>query len=513
MSDVRSRRLALISMVALVAGCSGGGGPAAAPPAPARSSPAQPSSAHKVTVSIEFTTGAPSGKGALRSRGRRRPDYISPATLGAVVTATSTDQPANDATYGYDISLNDPNCTNNALGGTVTCTLSIPLAIDTYTVELDTYDQDDSGPPADLGTELSTDTESEAVTATPTADVFTFDPHAFVAGFAFYFFPQSSEGEVRVPPRATVRRPQALESPVGAITQGATGGATASYFNDAAALDRDGYAIDTYPGVTTFANGIFSVNVAEPGDTTGCAAATPCMSVVNALGTSYGPEVPAPTPSPATIPLPVPSDEGLTMQYSGGGSYGAGVVDWPTPVPSTSPSPVAPTGTQPYFADISLPDPSGGTIAPYLVPHTYVAPLFAYASMGAGTPFVGPATGENVYVWAAQALIPSGAASDGSSYVASFSDSPSTTSCLAGQEDWATIAGQTYYPGYGTVFTIETFENPGSGTVDCTLIVGDGVGDTQTVTIPVATFDIEAKPANRGQVTRHPAALQPGAGR
>ena len=508
MSDVRSRRLALIAMVALVAGCSGGAGPAAAPPAPARSSAPQPSSAHKVTVSIEFTTGAPSSKAAVRSRGRRRPDYISPATLGAVVTATSTDQPANDATYGYDISLNNPNCSNDALGGTVTCTLSIPLAIDTYSIELATYDQDDSGLPGALGTELSTDTESETVSATPTADVFIFDPHAFVAGFAFYYFPQSSEGSESVAHRvATVRRPQALESPVAAVIQGAEGGFSTSFTNYAAALDRDGYAIDTYPGVTTFANGTFTVNVAEPGDTTGCTAAAPCTYVVNSLGTSYGPEVPAPTPSPATIPQPVPSDEVLSIDYSGGGSYGAGVVNWPTPMPSTSPS-VAPTGSRPYSADISVPDPSGGAIAPYIVPHTYVAPLFAYASMGAGTPFVGPATdSENVYVWAAQSLIPSGASSDGSSYSATFSSG--TGACTDGSGDTvADVVGSSYYAGYGTVFTIETTEYEGRGApVQCTLTVGDGVGDTENVSIPVATSDVI--PTN----PRHSAALHPRAGR
>jgi hypothetical protein len=481
MRNATTRVLALVACTAF-AGCSGGGGssPHSALPSTGATQPPSSTSAKKATVSIVFTAPTKTKGARVKSAGKHL-DYISPATLGAVITATSTSTPANDATFGFDLSSNNPSCVYQPEGGATNCTITFPLALDSYSIEIDTYDADDAGLPANLGTELSTQMLSETVSASATANIFTFNPSPFVAGFCLSAgtLGESEDNDCGEDEDAAVRHGAsarnaaaivrhgatssrhgaALQSPAPGFVAGGEGGFSETEAVVAQALDRDGYAIYSYPGLAPFVNGTFTVSSTFFGDQTGCSPAQPCGTAANSNGT------------PATVSM-ADDTENLTVSYSGGGGPGAGIESWTTGN--------SPTGQAPFYADFSLPDPSSGAVTPYTVPHNYVAPLFGYSTDGNGNPAT-TSDGSNLYVWAAQALIPTFANPDGSGYAASFSGS--STCVDTNSNAVMEVAGSTYYAGYGAVFTVAVTPDVETS---CPLTLTDGVGDAVTVTLTAA---------------------------
>jgi hypothetical protein len=491
MRKAATRILALVACSAF-AGCSGGGGssPSSSLPSSGTSAPPSTTSAKKATVSIVFTAPTTT-KGARAKSAGKHLDYISPATLGAVIAATSASTPANDATFGFDLSTNNPNCVYQPEGGATNCTITFPLALDTYSIEIDTYDANDAGLPADLGTELSTQTLSETVSASATANTFTFDPSAFVEGFCLQpgTLGGDEDNNCGEGPEAVARHGASARHGVtssrraplqeGPETQagfvvGAEAGFTSSEAVVAEALDRDGYAIYSYPGLAPFVNGTFTVNSTFFGDQTGCSPAEPCGSAANSNGT------------PATISMPDDS-ENLTIHYSGGGGPGGGIETW------TNGN--SPTGQVPFYADFSIPDPSNGAVTPYTVPHTYVAPLFGYSTDGNGNQTTTTGSGGGtLYEWAGQGLIPTGANPDGSSYGASFSGGGTDCEDSNGMVVMS-VSGSTYYAGYGAVFTVVV--TPDLQT-SCSLVLTDSIGSvTETLTAPATSgeFRVRAAPS------------------
>ncbi len=455
-----------IGCAVFISACSGGGSAPPAISAAASSAPVAPAAAKKYTVTIALANVGTATSSSIRATKSR--DYISPATGGVVVTATSTttaNQAANDGTFGFDLNAGNPNCVSNATSGSLDCSIAFALAADTYTISLTAYDQTEATLPVSAGTALANDTETITVSPNSAADVFSFTPKAYVAGFSTGGATKIRGGPGDRPvSRATVRR-DALESASAGLRIGASGGFGTLIPEVFHALDRDGYLIDQYPGQASFENGTFYPIVTEFGDGSGCTSSAPCSHVINSVGTTY--PAYATTTQPAAIAQATSAPESLTFAYSGGGSVGGGIKTWK--------SGAAPTGQIPYYADFSVPDPSGGTVSPYVVPHLYIVPLFAYATDGAGHQIATTSdTNSTVYVWAAQALTPGGTSPSGGNYYAYFDASHNATCVDAAGATVMSLGSPTFYAGYGDVFPISVTPDDDA---TCTLDTFDGAGD------------------------------------
>jgi len=425
MRNVRS--LSLIALAAFVTACSGGGSsPSATAPVTKQLGPTSAPASGKraaATLRLVIPKGSKAAKALRRAASaRRQPNYISPASAGAILTATSTTNGADDETYGYDLSTSG-NCAFEGDDDTIVCTLSFPLYAGTYSINVKVYDQNEDGvspgagsPASPAGNELSVDTESETVVLGDDNAFTNFLLHAVVASF----------------------------TTTGAQYTGATGGtaltnaAPAQYFN---ALDADGYNVDNFGNATTYANGPLAVTETELGDTTGCESA--CTTATNSHGTS---------PSGAPAAIDALADLTLTLGYTGFGGPGAGVK---ASIGGAAPA----SGSQgPYEGEITAVAPGGGAASA----GTFVVPLFASPTT------VGITDNAVHYLWAAQAAPPTGASS--SSY------SATTTTCAG----IATIGTGTYHAGYGEVYPITPIAN-GS----CTVTLSDGATPADTVNVPV----------------------------
>lgn len=430
MRNVRS--LSLLALVALGVACSGGGSstPSGAPAPKVPGTPA-PASGHRATVTLKLTIPARSRNARVSRAGERRPAYISPATLGAILTATSTSgNAADDESYGYDLSTAGV-CTGGD-GSPLVCTLSFPLYADTYSINVKAYDANEDGvspgagsPAAPAGNELSVDTESETVVLGDNNFFTNFLLHAVVNAFTV----------------------------LGRANFGATGGTpfpsplpTAQF----AALDADSFNVDAYGNTTTYANGPFTASVTQLGDTTNCA--TACVAGTNDKGNTGA----------STATVDQASDELFTISYTGGGGPGSGVKSW---TPGTAPS-----GQPPYSGSVVVTGPHGSGSATVL-------PLFSWPLSLTIT------NGAVNYVWAAQAAPPTGANPSTGSYTAYFG-TPGTTTCMSNFQTVATVGAGTYYPGYGEVFPVTPGVNG-----PCTLTLSDGgtPADTVNVSMTVGT--------------------------
>jgi len=428
------RSLAMLTLGSLLASCSGGGssGPGSTGLPGGSTGPGAGStsgSRAKATLRLTIPVYTPSAR-KRRTATVRRPAYISPSTLGAILTATSTTTAADNASYGYDLSTAGV-CTGGD-GTPIVCTLSFPLFAGTYSIHVAAYDHNEDGttagagsPAAPAGNVLSQDTETETVVLGANNQFTNFLLHAVVASFATAA-PQ--------PIGATGGSPLPSPTPV-------------RYFN---ALDADGNNVDAYGNATTYANGPFAVNVQDLGDISGCA--NPCTTATNTHGTS-------PSGTPATIDAL--ADLMLAIAYDGGGGPGAGVKNWRH-------GGAPPTGQGPYEGRVTAAGPTPATSA-----SINVVPLFAYPTSLAITNGIG-------YVWAAQAAPPVGANANTGSYSAYFT-TPGTSMCTAtGGQPIATLGSGTYYPGYGEVFPVTAGVN---GT--CTLTLSDGGSPADTVSVAV----------------------------
>ena len=467
--------LAFAAMAALAAGC-GGGGATSTPPSVANpttpGTPAQ-SNAKQQAVEIDFTMPRSIAAASVARRGKTRA-YVSPSAQGAVLVATST-TPANSASYGYDLST---LCKANAAGAGSTCKLAFPLNVDTYSITVSLYDQAQSAmtTAAPVGNELGIDTETYTV-VTNTKNKFNFYLLAVVEGF-----------------KATI--PTVTSTSTAAPVVGAVGTATAPATTVVkfSALDPSGNPIDQYSGFYGFApatsassppaSSSFLASIANEGDTTGC---TSCSSVSNDNGTST---VGA---SAATIMYPngggpapggtgSTTDENLTFSFSGGGGIGSGIEGWTTATTSLA-------GTQtPYYADVTVADTTGNPFdnatngTSYTIPNAYIAPLYGYVTDGNGNALSSTSSEQAIYVWAAQAALPTGTNADGTSYAISIA---TPSDCAQSGNALVTIGSATYYQGYGSVFAVTP--NSGGYTGNCTLTIADGGGDTTTASVYIST--------------------------
>ena len=248
MRNVRS--LSLLALAALGVACSGGSVNPGGPSLPRQTAAPAPASGHRAEVTLKLTIPARSKSASVSRGGARRPAYISPATLGAILTATSTTGiTADDESYGYNLSTSGV-CTGDS---PIVCTLSFPLFADTYSITVKAYDANEDGvspgagsPSAPAGNELSVDTETETVVLGADNFFTNFLLHAVVNAFTV----------------------------LGSTNFGATGGTpfpsplpTAQF----AALDADSFNVDAHGNATTYANGPFTASVTQMGDTAGCA--------------------------------------------------------------------------------------------------------------------------------------------------------------------------------------------------------------------------------------------------
>jgi hypothetical protein len=424
MRNVRS--FSLTALAAFVTACSGGGAsPGGSPPVVKQPVPTSAPASGKraaATLRLVIPKGSKTAKALRRAASaKRQPKYISPGSAGAILTATSSANSADDETYGYDLSAS--NCAFEGDDETIVCTLSFPLYADTYSINVKVYDQNEDGvtggagsPASPAGNELSVDTENETVVIGAENAFTNFLLHAIVASFVT----------------------------TGAQYTGAVGGTALSnpqpsqYF---VALDADGYNVDNFGNATTYANAPLAVTETDLGDTTACESA--CTIATNSHGTS-------PSSSPAAIDAL--ADLTLTLAYTGGGGPGAGVKA------STGGAAPAPGSQGPYEGKVTAVAPAGGAASA----STYVVPLFAYpASLGITDNAVH-------YLWAAQAAPPTGASS--SSYTAT------TTTCAG----IATIGTGSYHAGYGEVYPITPVAD-GS----CTITLSDSATPADTVSVPV----------------------------
>jgi hypothetical protein len=408
------RSVVVVAAAILGAGCSGGGSPAAPVQHLAPSAAPVAAQGTRATATLHFTIPAKAATGAhARVRaGSRSRDYISPGTLGAIVTATSTDNSANDVVLGLGVGT-DISCT--PIDGGSSCAVLFPLYADTYTLHVALYDTSEDGHAnVPVGNLLSSDTESETIVLGALNEITNILLH-----------------------------PQVASVSLGG-TIGTVGGVATKPVVTVTALDSAGYGVDSYANPASYANGPFSVSVADLGDTTGCAGA--CIGASNDVGAA-----------PTTISQA--ADASLSLSYSGGGGPG-------TAVAAYVPNQIVLTGTRPYAGALTV---SGGGITPVT---TQLLPLFAY-------PRSLDITASTAFVWAAQYAVPPGAAAGGS-YAAYFSTPGSSTCSTPSGQVIAGVGTLTYFPGYGAVFPIHAGV-PGT----CTLTLSDGGVPADTVTVPI----------------------------
>ena len=344
------RSIPLVLATALATGCGGGGG--TTPAAPSSSHGAAPIAPTGAQISAKLTLTIPAGKkSAARThrgapdRGTRGRSYVSEASLGAVVTATSTSHTFDNENYGFDLSAS--GVCDDPESGPETCTLSIPLYADSYSITIALYDQNESGKAATpAGNLLSIDTEPETIALGANNTLSNFLLHPQVD----YFSEGGSTPQLQ--------------------TFGAVGGTASSGISYAfVAQDADNFDVDFTGNPATYHNGPLPANAADVGDTTGCT--PPCFHATNDVGTSPG-------GTPATISQA--SDETFTLAYTGGGGPGTGV--------KNSVGGAQPTGQRPYAGTVTAVAADGSSVAE-------IAPLFAYpASLSLGS--------TTAYVWAAQ---------------------------------------------------------------------------------------------------------------
>lgn len=130
---LQSRWIAVVVGVALLAGCSGGGGAKALlPTAPgAPGAPAGPVGSMHLTLSIPLASRA--------GANRKHPAFIVAATNGLDIDATNAAH-AVVADTSYDVSATSPSCTTS--GGLRTCSLTFQIQTGgPYTFTLTSYDQ------------------------------------------------------------------------------------------------------------------------------------------------------------------------------------------------------------------------------------------------------------------------------------------------------------------------------------------------------------------------------------
>ena len=497
------KSLAIVAVASFVTACGGGGGSSSITPgAPKIGSPTQ-SHAKMAMVTVKFVKPAAKSKRAPTRHGKHR-NYVSPVTEGASVNAVSSSgTTANDAAYYYDLSS---SCSATG-GGTTsdTCSITFPLAPDSYAITVSAYDTPQTALTYPAGNELSTDTESYTVAAN-TTNQFNFYLLALVQGFyvapavgdtrdTHYF---GANGMALAALNATVDGRHRSETVMPSATPTASASPKAAGTAVYEALDPDGYPIDQYGGLYGWALAgptpsasnspvPFVLVASDNGDNTGCSTLpTGCFVAVNDQATA----VPAPSPSaspsgapiyfpngggaapfPSSSPSSAASDETFTFTYYGGGGPGVGVETWTVAggVPTGSGNPYYGTGTIPAVAGSAF----TGT---YTTPFVYLVPLYAYVTDGNGNAAGGSTNANPFYVWAAQYAPPDGQSLDGSAYTVSV-DSPSTCED-ANAQPLATVASTgTYVPGYGKVFEVTINGNGSTGS--CLLDIQDGVDKVQ----------------------------------
>jgi len=153
------KRIAIVTAIALLSACSGGGHSA---------TPVVNNNVNSTytgqTVMVHMTFTIPS---ATTSSTLRRPQFVSPNIMSAVASAYQQSAGAVTSVVStiIDLSPSSPTCSTGSGGRT--CTISLPAPVGTDWFELDTYNQ----PPANSPCGPPPSTTCTAPTATPLAEL------------------------------------------------------------------------------------------------------------------------------------------------------------------------------------------------------------------------------------------------------------------------------------------------------------------------------------------------------
>jgi hypothetical protein len=432
------------AMLALAAGCGGGGSSPGNAPQAATSAPGSGAPASFAKSDATVTLRISSRTSAKRAAHGRKRLYVSPATQGLIATfAGASTTTSQGFTLAPDVSATTASpATCGAITNTsYSCTLHFDLPPASYTATLTTYDSAQSGtsgtPVASSGESapvaLSSDTEPVTVAAN-TANAFAFTLHAIVDAF------QSTPQYIGVP--------AAPASPAPSLS------------TTFSALDGDGYLVDSVDpdSTTTFFSGMqpsgpfsaISFAVSEiDGNTCN---ASPCTTLASSSPTAVS--------DTAT--------EAVSFSYTGQGVSGDGTASNP-----------------PYYGLIALADPAGydGTTSAASPPSgPYAATAFVVPFFG----FVNTSLGDAAAVDAADVAFTSSTQSvtlDAVQYHlpdASTGYTATLDGCTAGSgAAIATVSAPTALA-YGASFVLTA----GSASGSCTVVLSDGL-PADDVTIDV----------------------------
>ncbi|HTW85026.1 MAG TPA: hypothetical protein VMD91_13230 [Candidatus Sulfotelmatobacter sp.] len=148
-----ARFIAIAGLVALGSGCAGSRGSTSMVPHVGSN---VPTGAER---SVTFKLVVPTKPGAGTTSQRRVPKYVSPSTQSIAIIVNGGTPVAET------IQTSGPNCTTPTVISPTTCTISFTAPVGTDTIEIDTYDQPNTGSGPYVGNDLSNTSFLATITA------------------------------------------------------------------------------------------------------------------------------------------------------------------------------------------------------------------------------------------------------------------------------------------------------------------------------------------------------------